>query len=190
MSAYLVRRIEEHPLVSVRLRTEVRAVHAEAGRLAGLKIAGPDGRQDQRRAQALFVCIGGEPRTTWTADKGIRTDAAGYIVTGADLLLTGQRPEDWPIPRDPLPLETSVPGLFAAGDARHGSIKRVAAAVGEGSMAVALPHRRLDELAVRPRNAAPAETCAPPNGNRDGQGETSTRVLPNAGAHSSGPDAA
>jgi thioredoxin reductase (NADPH) len=76
----------------------------------------------------------------------VRTDARGYIVTGPDLLERGERPDGWPLDRDPLALETSVPGLFAAGDVRHGSTKRVAGAVGEGSMAVALAHMRREEL--------------------------------------------
>jgi thioredoxin reductase (NADPH) len=76
----------------------------------------------------------------------VRLDAAGYILTGPDLLSAGQRPADWPLDRDPLALETSVPGLFAAGDVRHGSTKRVAGAVGEGAMAAALAYRRLAEL--------------------------------------------
>jgi thioredoxin reductase (NADPH) len=80
------------------------------------------------------------------ADNGVRTDAAGFILTGLDLLEDGRRPDDWPLTRDPLPMEMSVPGLFAAGDVRHGSTKRVAGAVGDGAMAVALAHRRLAEL--------------------------------------------
>jgi thioredoxin reductase (NADPH) len=77
----------------------------------------------------------------------VRLDAAGYVLTGPDLLEGGNRPADWPLDRDPLALETSVPGLFAAGDVRSGSVKRVAGAVGEGAMAVAFVHRRLEELA-------------------------------------------
>ena len=87
------------------------------------------------------------PRTGWAARIGrAAPTTAGFVLTGPDLLTDGRRPEGWPLDRDPLAVETSVPGLFAAGDARHGSIKRVAGAVGEGSMAVALAHRRLDEL--------------------------------------------
>jgi thioredoxin reductase (NADPH) len=76
----------------------------------------------------------------------VRLDAAGFVLTGPDLLEDGRRPDGWPLNRDPLPLETSAPSLFAAGDARHGSTKRVAGAVGEGAMAVALVHQRLAEL--------------------------------------------
>jgi len=148
MSDYLVRRIERHPLIDVRLRTQVLAVHTRDDTLAGVTIAGADDARERRAARALFLCIGGRPRTGWTAAAGVRTDRAGYILTGPDLLDAGQRPADWPLLRDPLALETSVPGLFAAGDARHGSTKRVAGAVGEGAMAVALAHRRLDELSL------------------------------------------
>ena len=76
----------------------------------------------------------------------MRLDDAGFVLTGPDLLEAGRRPAGWPLDRDPLALETSVPGLFAAGDVRHGSAKRVAGAVGDGAMAVALAHRRLEEL--------------------------------------------
>jgi thioredoxin reductase (NADPH) len=146
MSAYLVDRIREHPLVDLRMRTQVSAVEASDGRLAAVEIEGTDDARELCPAAALFVCIGGTPRTGWAAKAGVRLDAAGYILTGPDLLSEGQRPADWPLDRDPLALETSVPGLFAAGDVRHGSTKRVAGAVGEGAMAAALAYRRLVEL--------------------------------------------
>ncbi len=148
MSAYLVGRVERHPLIDVRLRSQVTEVHAAGGCLAAVTVTDAGGASERRSARALFVCIGGEPRTAWAAATGVRTNGAGYILTGPDLLTDGRRPEDWPLDRDPLTLETSVPGLFAAGDVRSGSAKRVAGAVGEGSMAVALIHRRLEELAI------------------------------------------
>lgn len=148
MSAYLADRIERHPLVEMRLRSQVTELHADGERLIGVTITDAAGRSERRAARALFICIGGEPRTGWAARTGVRTNAAGYILTGPDLLEAGRRPEGWNLDRDPLPLETSVPGLFAAGDVRCGSTKRVAAAVGEGAMAVALVHRRLEELAM------------------------------------------
>jgi thioredoxin reductase (NADPH) len=143
MSAYLVERVSSHPLIDVRLGTEISALHAEADHLSAITIAGGE----TRPAQALFICIGGQPRTGWAADSPVRLDDRGYILTGPDLLEGGRRPEPWPLDRDPLPLETIMPGVFAAGDVRHGSTKRVAGAVGEGAMAVALAHRRLAELA-------------------------------------------
>jgi thioredoxin reductase (NADPH) len=78
---------------------------------------------------------------------GVATDPAGYLVTGSDLITPSGLPGSWSMPRQPLPLETSLPGLFAAGDVRRGSIKRCAAAIGEGAMAVALVHQRLAEVA-------------------------------------------
>jgi thioredoxin reductase (NADPH) len=144
MSAYLVERIERHPLIEVRLRTEVEALHTDdTACLEGVTVSGGE----HVPARALFICIGGRPRTGWAEDTGVRTDRAGFILTGPDLLDAGRRPDGWPLDRDPLALETTVPGLFAAGDVRSGSTKRVAGAVGEGSMAVALAHRRLEELA-------------------------------------------
>lgn len=146
MAAYLLERIERHPLIDVRFETQVVAVHPEGGHLGAVTLAGADGRTEVKRAAGLFLCIGGTPRSGWADAVGVRTDAAGYILTGSDLLRAGRRPENWPLDRDPLPLETSLPGFFAAGDVRHGSAKRVAGAVGEGAMAVALVHRRLEEL--------------------------------------------
>jgi thioredoxin reductase (NADPH) len=148
MSQYLVDRIESHPNVDVRFNTEVAAVEAgEGGALDGAVLRARGGDAEERvPAKAVFACIGGTPRTGWADDVGVRHDKAGFILTGPDLLDHGRRPEGWPLERDPLALETSVPGLFAAGDARHGSTKRVAGAVGDGAMATALAHRRLAEL--------------------------------------------
>jgi thioredoxin reductase (NADPH) len=144
MSAYLVERIDVHPLIDVRLGTQVERLHTDNSRcLEAITVTGGE----RLPALALFICIGGRPQTAWAGPIGVRTDRAGYILTGPDLLDRGRRPDGWPLDRDPLALETSVPGLFAAGDVRHGSTKRVAGAVGEGAMAVALAHRRLEELA-------------------------------------------
>jgi thioredoxin reductase (NADPH) len=154
MSAYLVERIAREPRIDVRLRTQVRAVEARDGDLAAVVAAGPGGREERLPATALFLCLGGVPRTGWAPEADVRVDAAGFILTGPDLLEDGRRPADWPLDRDPLALETSVPGLFAAGDVRHGSTKRVAGAVGDGAMAVALAHRRLAELEAEGRARA------------------------------------
>ncbi len=140
MSEYLVRRIEAHPLIDVRFRSEITALHDRDGYIAGVTTS--DGAE--LPAKALFLCIGGQPRTGWAEGSGVRTDKRGFILTGPDL----RGLEGWPLERDPLPLETSVPGVFAAGDVRSGSTKRVGSAVGEGAMGVALAHQRLAELSA------------------------------------------
>ena len=146
MSDYLVQRIRRHPLIDVRLETQVAELHPDDGHLGGVTLSDAGGVRERRPATALFACIGGTPRTAWAAAHGVRTDDRGFLCTGPDLLDRGRRPETWTPDRDPLPLETSIPGLFAAGDVRSGSTKRVGSAVGEGAMAVALIHRRLAEL--------------------------------------------
>jgi thioredoxin reductase (NADPH) len=146
MSAYLVRRIEQSPRIEVRLRSHIASVDDGDGSLRSITIEDREGRADRHAADQLFLCIGGQPHTAWATKKGFDTDANGYFLTGPDLLQDGARPPNWPLERDPLALETCVPGIFAAGDARHGSTKRVAAAVGEGAMAAALAERRLEEL--------------------------------------------
>jgi thioredoxin reductase (NADPH) len=138
MSTYLVRAIDSTPNVIVRYRTEV----VDGGgddRIEHLALA--DRARDvveEVPAAALFIMIGGEPHTQWLPDE-IECDAQGYLVTGREL----QPGAGWGHHRDPLPLETSIPGVFAAGDARQGSIKRVASAVGEGATVVRLLHEHL-----------------------------------------------
>ena len=146
MSAYLVERVEAHEAVDVRLHSQVRELHEGAGRLRAVTIEAADSAPETIPVTALFLCIGGVPRTAWAPGSGVATDSKGFLLTGPDLLENGRRPEGWPLDRDPLALETSIPGVFAAGDVRHGSVKRVGGAVGEGSMAVALAHHRLEEL--------------------------------------------
>jgi thioredoxin reductase (NADPH) len=91
----------------------------------------------------LFVFIGAEPRTDWL-EGAVARDAKGFVLTGPDLLLDGSRPRGWDVDRDPYYLETSAPGVFAAGDVRANSVKRVASAVGEGAMAIQLLHGYLE----------------------------------------------
>ena len=146
MSAYLVERVERHGSIDVLLKTQIAGAHGDE-HLDSVSATRADGAVERLPARALFVCIGGQPRTGWAADSGVMTDARGYLLTGPDLLEHGRRPDGWQLERDPLVLETSQAGVFAAGDVRHGSTKRVGGAVGEGAMAVALAHRRLQELA-------------------------------------------
>ena len=101
------------------------------------------GRSRNAATHWLFVCIGGVPQTVWAEEAGITRDKRGYLVTGPDLLDAGRRAGHWPLDRAPYFLETNLPGVFAAGDVRHGSVKRCASAVGEGAMAVHFVHRHL-----------------------------------------------
>jgi thioredoxin reductase (NADPH) len=111
-----------------------------------------DGSIDEVDAHAIFIFIGADANTGWLP-KEVICDERGYVCTGRDV--TDLMPEGWPLERDPYLLETSVPGIFAAGDVRHGSIKRVAAGVGEGSTAIAFVHEHLAELAARREEGAP-----------------------------------
>jgi thioredoxin reductase (NADPH) len=149
MSRYLVDRIERHDRIAVRTRTELVDGHGE-DRLEGVTIEGPEGEQTLP-TDAVFVLIGAEPLTAGVED-WLRCDDRGYLMTGRDLLEGSDR-SWWPLERDPLFLESSHPGLFIAGDARHGSIKRVASAVGDGAMAASLVHSYLTDL---DRRTAPA----------------------------------
>ena len=142
MSEYLIREIEATPNIIVRLCTEVRDGHGSEHLEALTLHDKQHDRAEQVPADALFVLIGGEPRTQWLPET-IQLEW-GYILTGRDVVRDGSHPSRWPLDRAPLPLETSVPGVFAIGDARNRSIKRVASAVGDGATAVRLVHEYLE----------------------------------------------
>jgi thioredoxin reductase (NADPH) len=142
MSQYLVARIDAHPKIAIRYRTQIVGVTG-AGHLEGVDWQDDSlGRRETKRIRHVFVMAGAAPRTGWLEDSFV-LDNKGFIVTGPDLV--GHDDFRWPLTRSPLLLETSVPGIFAVGDARSGSVKRVASAVGEGAMAVHLVHRFLAE---------------------------------------------
>ena len=96
-------------------------------------------------ANSLFVFIGAEPRTSWL-DGTVERNERGFILTGPDLLKSGKRPKGWTLERDPSLLETNIPGVFAVGDVRYGSVKRVASGVGEGSVAIQFVHQYLSNV--------------------------------------------
>jgi thioredoxin reductase (NADPH) len=154
MSRYLVRQLHATPNVAVRLGTEVVGGGGE-GWLTHLVLRDrATGEEDTVEAQELFLAIGAHPRTNWLPDE-IARDDHGFVLTGADVPR-----EAWPLERDPYPLETSLPGVLAVGDVRHGSIKRVASAVGEGSVAVRVLHRLLDPADEAPAAGRVAESTA------------------------------
>ncbi|HMK96783.1 MAG TPA: FAD-dependent oxidoreductase, partial [Acidimicrobiales bacterium] len=146
MSHYLVQQIAELPNVRVRTRCEVVGASG-SDHLEHITIAdrGTGTEEEEVATSWLFVFIGAAPCTDWLGKEVIR-DENGFVLTGPDLLVDGQPPADWPLQRHPYFLETSVPGVFAAGDVRGQSVKRVASAVGEGAMAVTLVHRYLELL--------------------------------------------
>ena len=145
MSQYLIHDIEQTPNIRVDFGVQVVGVHGTE-KLEAISIAcGRSGSVDRLPATSLFVFIGAAPRTEWL-DGYVERDDRGFILTGQDLVRQGKRPKCWSAGRDPYLLETSVPGVFAVGDVRHGSIKRVASGVGEGSIAIQFVHAHLAKV--------------------------------------------
>lgn len=144
LSEYLVERVTTAPNIEVQTHTRVVALQGDS-RLRQIIVLRTGQRPQTLPTSWLFVCAGGEPRTARALQGGLQLDPDGYILTGPDLLVNGRMEGTWPLSRLPYYLETNVPGMFAAGDVRHGPVKRCASAVGKGAMAVTFAHRFLAE---------------------------------------------
>lgn len=163
MSQYLIAQIEETENIAVRTSTSVTRVGGKDHLEELTLLDSATGESETVPTEALFVFIGSQAQTDWLGES-LERDHRGLILTGADLMRGGERPRGWNAPRDPLWLEGSVPGIFVAGDVRHGSTPRVASAVGEGAMAVRLVHMHLNSPSLpirpRPRRRATGRTIA------------------------------
>src|SRR5467141_1084620 len=145
MSQYLIDQVKETPNIQLWTHASVAEAHGDT-HLEEISFLCSDTNKIERvPASAMFIFIGALPRTDWLADV-VERDERGFILTGPDLIRDGQRPKGWVLDRDPFLLETNVPGLFAVGDVRHGSVKRVASGVGEGAVAVQFIHQYLSKV--------------------------------------------
>jgi thioredoxin reductase (NADPH) len=145
MSQYLIDQIKETSNIQIWPHASVSEVHGETHLEEITFLCSDTEKLERVQASAMFIFIGALPRTDWLAGI-IERDERGFILTGPDLIREGQRPKGWALDRDPFLLETNVPGLFAVGDVRHGSVKRVASGVGEGSVAVQFIHQYLSKV--------------------------------------------
>jgi thioredoxin reductase (NADPH) len=145
MSQYLIDQILQTPNIQLWAHASVAEVHGE-NHLEEISVSCSDtGKIERVPANAMFIFIGALPRTEWLADV-VERDERGFVLTGPDLMKDGKAPKGWTLDRDPFLLESSVPGIFAVGDVRHGSVKRVASGVGEGSVAVQFIHQYLSKV--------------------------------------------
>jgi thioredoxin reductase (NADPH) len=148
MSQYLIDQIGEIPNIEVRYQTQVSGLTGE-DHLAACTLTCDTGQGDPTSEtlplSALFIFIGQQPRTSWLAGT-VSCDEGGYLPTGPAVMIEGRRPDGWAVDRDPFLLESSLPGVFAAGDVRARSVKRIASAVGEGAMSIAFVHQYLATL--------------------------------------------
>jgi thioredoxin reductase (NADPH) len=142
MSQYLVDEIRSTPKIHVELNSRITAVQGSE-RLEEISVyCSVSDETNNVRASSVYIFIGAQPGTDWLGDAVVRDDH-GFILTGSELVRNGRRPDGWNLDRDPMLLETNVPGVFAVGDVRRGSVKRVASGVGEGSVAVQFVHQYL-----------------------------------------------
>jgi thioredoxin reductase (NADPH) len=145
MSQYLIDQIQQTPNIQLWTHASIAEVHGES-RLEEVSVLCSDTNKTERvPASSIFIFIGALPQTDWLGDL-VERDERGFILTGPDLIRNGARPKGWNLDRDPFLLETSVPGIFAVGDVRYGSVKRVASGVGEGSVAVQFIHQYLSKV--------------------------------------------
>jgi thioredoxin reductase (NADPH) len=145
MSQYLIDQIKDMPNIQIWANASVREAHGETHLEEISLLCSDTGKLERVPANAMFIFIGALPRTDWLAGV-VERDERGFILTGPDLIREGQHPRGWALERDPFLLETNIPGIFAVGDVRHGSVKRVASGVGEGSVAVQFIHQYLSKV--------------------------------------------
>jgi thioredoxin reductase (NADPH) len=145
MSKYLIDQIQQTPKIQLWTHASVAEVHGESHLEEISVLCSDTGKTERVPATSVFIFIGALPRTDWLGDM-VERDERGFILTGPDLISDGGRAKGWNLDRDPFLLETKVPGIFAVGDVRHGSIKRVASGVGEGSVAVQFIHQYLSKV--------------------------------------------
>ena len=143
LSQYLIDRIEKKENIDVLFDSNITALYGD-DHLESIEIT-TAGEKAEYRTRRVFVCIGGKPNIEYTTENDFECDAGGYVLTGQDVLSEG-KPGVWKHDRPPYPFETSLKGVFAVGDLRHNSVKRVASAVGEGAVAVSYVHRRIKEM--------------------------------------------
>jgi len=145
MSQYLIDQIKKTPNIHVETHSQVVEAHGDTHLEAISILCSSSGETTTVPTNMLSIFIGAEPNTDWLSGV-VERDERGFILTGPDLVRDGKQPAGWPLARNPYWPETSVPGIFAAGDVRHGSVKRVASGVGEGSIAVQFTHQYLSEV--------------------------------------------
>ena len=145
MSQYLIDQIKATPNIEIWAHASVAEAHGQSHLEEVSVLCSDTNRIERVPASSMFIFIGALPRTDWLGDL-VERDERGFILTGPDLIRDKDRPKGWTLDRDPFLLETNIPGIFAVGDVRHGSVKRVASGVGEGSVAVQFIHQYLSKV--------------------------------------------